>query len=144
MTPANEHPQSDAKLLTLSQYVAVKDKEGPQDRANAIQKALDQYADGRSFDLGLDEPELDEWVCEDAFGRQIKRWGFYHDSNKTSHQTENRKRRSSPATGPEAKMPRTGRKMSISKTMINLDAQSDASSDVETDDLSTMDDNSTR
>ena len=143
MTPGNEYLQLDAELLTLSQYVAVKDKEGAQDRASAIQKALDQYIDGRSFDLELDEPELDEWVCEDAFGRQITRWGFYPDSNMPSHQTESRKRRSSPVTDPDSKKRRTGRKMSISKTMINLDAQSDASSDVETDDLSTMDYNST-
>jgi hypothetical protein len=76
-----------------------------QDRANAIQEALDQYADSRSFDLGPDGPELDEWLCEDTSGRQITRWGFYPEANIMSRQSKSRKRMSSPNPVPEAKKP---------------------------------------
>jgi len=122
----------------------VKDKETAQDRANAIREALDQYADSRSFDLGPDEPELDEWLCEDTSGRQITRWGFYSEASNTSRQNKSRKRMSSPNPGPEAKKPRIGRKMSISKTVVNLDFPLDASSDIETDIISTNDSISTK
>jgi hypothetical protein len=122
----------------------VKDKEAAQDRANAIREALDQYADSRSFDLGPDEPELDEWLCEDGTGRQITRWGFYPEANNTSGQSKSRKRMSSPNPGPEAKKPRIGRKMSISKMVVNLDFPIDASSEIETDVISTNDSTSPR
>jgi hypothetical protein len=122
----------------------VKDKETAQDRANAIREALDQYADSRSFDLGPDEPELDEWLCEDTSGRQITRWGFYPEANNTSRHNKGRKRTSSANPGPEAKKPRTGRKMSISKKVVNLDFPIDASSDIETDVISTNDSTFTR
>jgi hypothetical protein len=122
----------------------VKDKETAQDRANAIREALDQYTDSRSFDLGPDEPELDEWLCGDRSGRQIVRWGFYPDANNASRQNKSRKRMSSPNPAPEAKKPRTGRKMSISKTVVNLDFPIDGSSDVETDVIGTDDRTSTR
>jgi hypothetical protein len=122
----------------------VKDKETARDRANAIQEALDQYTDSRSFDLGPDEPELDEWLCGDRFGRQITRWGFYPDANNTSCQSKSRKRMSSPNPAPEAKKPRMGRKMSISKTVVNLDFPIDGSSDIEADVIVTDDRISTR
>jgi hypothetical protein len=122
----------------------VKDKETAQDRANAIREALDQYADSRSFDLGPDEPELDEWLCEDTSGRQITRWGFYPEANNTSRHNKSRKRTPSPNPGPEAKKPRTRRKMSISKTVVNLDFPIDASSDIEIDVISTNDSTSTK
>lgn len=122
----------------------VKGKETAQDRANAIREALDQYADGKSFDLGPDEPELDEWLCGGRSGRQITRWGFYPDANNTSRQSKSRKRMSSPNPAPEAKKPRIGRKMSISKTMVNLDFPKDGSSDTETDVIGTNDSTSTR
>ena len=122
----------------------MKDKETAQDRANAIREALDQYADSRSFDLGPDEPELDEWPCKDGSGRQITRWGFYPDANNASRQSRSRKRISSPKPVPEGKKPRLGRKMSISKTVVNLDFPIDGSSDIETEVVSTNDSTSTR
>ena len=115
------------------------DKETAEDRANAIREALDQYAGSRSFDLGPDEPELDEWLCADRSGRQITRWGFYPNANNTSCQSKSRKRMSSPNLTPEAKKPRIGRKMSISKTVVNLDFSMDGSSDIETDVIDTDD-----
>jgi hypothetical protein len=122
----------------------VKDKETAQDRANTIREALDQYADSRSFDLGPDEPELDEWLCEDTSGRQITRWGFYPEAKNTSRQNKTLKRISSPNPGPAAKKPRIGRKMSISKTVVNLDFPMEAPSDIETEVVSTSDSTSTR
>ena len=122
----------------------MKDKETAQDRANAIREALDQYTDSRSFDLGPDEPELDEWRCGDRSGRQITRWGFYPDANNTSCQSKSRKRMSAPNPTPEAKKPRIGRKMSISKTVVNLDFPIDGSSDIEADVIGTDDGTSTR
>jgi hypothetical protein len=120
------------------------DDETAQDRANAIQEALDQYTNSGPYDLGPDEPELDEWVCEDGCGRQIIRWGFYPDVNNTSRQSKSRKRMSSPGPDPEAKKPRIGRKMSISETVVNLDFPLDGSSDVETDVIGTNGSTSTR
>jgi hypothetical protein len=90
-----------------------------------------------------DASELDKWLCENAFGRPIVRWGFYSERNEAARQHEVRKRVASPAFGPGIKKPRTGRKMSISKTMINLDLPSEECNEIEDGDTSTNDNAST-
>lgn len=121
----------------------VEDRETAQDRAKAIQEALDRYANGRSFGLEEDEPELEERLCKNALGRPIVRWGFYSERNEASRELETGKRAGSPVTGPGVKQARKRRKMSISKTMINLDLPLNTSSDIDTDDFSTTDNAST-
>jgi hypothetical protein len=121
----------------------VEDRETAQDRAKAIQEALDRYANGRSFGLEEDEPELEERLCKNALGRPIVRWGFYRERNEASRELETGKRAGSPVAGPGVKQARKRRKMSISKTMINLDLPLNTSSDIDTDDFSTTDNAST-
>lgn len=117
----------------------MKDKQTAQDRGKAIQDALDRYTSGRLYGRGEYGPKLDRWLCKDAFGKSIVRWGFYPELDKAPCQLEMRKRAPSPVAGPGVKKRRSGRKMSISKTMVNLDLPSDTCTDIELDDVSTDD-----
>ncbi len=120
-----------------------KDKETIQNRMDAIKDALHDYVGDRAFALGEDEPELDAWPCEDTFGNELVRYGIYPLQEIVGCERHIRKRTSSPVSERTAKKPRGGRKMSISKAMVNFDLPSEASSNVETDDLTQTDDGST-
>ena len=112
------------EILTNAQYETVKDRETPESRAAAVRNAVGEYAQGRSFGAEK-EADLDEWRCRDSAGHPLVRWGFYPEHRDIGARNSSRKRNASQDIEKASKRARSGRKVSISRTMISFDTPSD-------------------
>jgi hypothetical protein len=117
------------EILTNAQYETVKDRETPESRAAAVRNAVDEYAQRRSFGAEK-EADVDEWRCSDSAGHPLVRWGFYPEHRDLGARNSSRKRNASQDFEKASKRARSGRKVSISRTMISFDTPSDDFNDL--------------